>query len=229
MRHLCGICAAKDKTDLAVLHGNAVTLHLRGFYVITKVKTNLSFLQILVVDCCPEWEWMTRLRNLHGIAVILQRILRGKGQTSNSIFLIVWDGLNTSRIWRNPDVISTVYISRFALRQRCSNGAVWMIDCSNREIWNYICGKYQITFVRNMKLYLWNYQKNGAVWMIDCSKNEIWNYICDKYQSACRNLIMPILCQQFWTHALTFNSNSGYNPIPLLKCTILHSLREIKK
>ena len=162
VRHLCGICAAKDKTDLDFLHGNAVTLHLRGFYVITKVKTNLSFLQILVVDCCPEWEWMTRLRNLHGIAVILQRILRGKGQTSNSIFLIVWDGLNTSRIWRNPDVISTVYISRFALRQRCSNGAVWMIDCSNREIWNYICGKYQITFVRNMKLYLWNYQKKWS-------------------------------------------------------------------
>ena len=168
MRHLCGICAAKDKTDLDFLHGNAVTLHLRGFYVITKVKTNFSFLQILVVDCCPEWEWMTRLRNLHGIAVILQRILRGKGQTSNSIFLIVWDGLNTSRIWRNPDVISTVYISRFALSQLCSNGAVWMIDCSNREIWNYICGKYQITFVRNMKLYLWNYQKKmeQCEWLI---------------------------------------------------------------
>ena len=92
MRHLCGICAAKDKTDLDFLHGNAASLHLPGFYVITKVKTNLSFLQILVVDCCPEWEWMTRLRNLHRIAVILQRILRGKGQTSNSIFLIFTEG-----------------------------------------------------------------------------------------------------------------------------------------
>ena len=53
-------------------------------------------------------------------------------QTNNK--LVCLKLINASRIWRNPEMMTTSAFSRFALRQRCSNGPVWMIDWSNREI-----------------------------------------------------------------------------------------------
>ena len=96
------------------------------------------------------------------------------------------------------------------------------------EQWQWLIaqiGKYEITFAGNIRLYLL----------------EIWNYVCgniklcewliaqtDKYEiTFVGNVtvfaeIWSHLLSSFWTHALTFNFNSGFNPIPLLKSTILH-------
>ena len=92
---------------------------------------------------------------------------------------IVWNGFK--QLENLAESRNDLNISRFALRQRGSNGPVSMIDCSNGKIWNYICEKYQIVFVGlYMKLSLWKYE---IVWMIDCSnwKIHLWDisdYIC---------------------------------------------------